>query len=146
MSELKDWHPLSMEVLVDVAVQYGWIMVLAVLFGVWRTGGRVYWQHLPVLCWALVSTRHHLDYFEGTAMSHGPAIEAYWLVAYESMLGLAGVCVVQILVLSMVGKPATSLGTTGFPRLAMTTALLTVTVDLLFFLWAVTPHRGVQFF
>ena len=141
MAGLKGWDPLSRELLVDVlVVQYGWVLALALCIGVARTRGKAHWHHLPVLCWALVTARSHLsDFVAGCGMGLGPMPQAYWIAGYESLLGLCGVCVVQVLGLSFAGRPAMSLGATGIRRLAMTMALLSVMMDMFVFLWVVSP-------
>ncbi len=89
MIGLEEWDPLSQEVLVEtLVVQYGWVLAFAMGLGVACRRGREHWQHLPVLCWALIAARHHLDFWWGCAISHGPSIEMYWVMAYENMLGL----------------------------------------------------------
>ena len=154
--------PLSVDVLVaTLGVRYGWVLTFAFLIAVAqsRSGRRsdrqrltsvlnaqAYWQHLPVLCWAWVTARQHIDFFSMCAQTHGPSVEMYWITAYKGMFALCCVCAVQILGLSMAGDSAASLGATGSRRFAMTGALLAVTIDSVFFLWAISPHRGVQFF
>ena len=142
MAGLKSWNPLSQELLIDVLVaQYGWVLALALVLGIRRTQGRAQWDHLPVLCWALIAARHHLDLLDtGCGMLNGPVVESFWISAYESLLALCCVCVVQVVGLSMAGRPAASLGTSGLRRWAMTGALLAVILDMFVFTWAVTPY------
>ncbi len=144
MIGLRGWDPLSGELLVDTLwLQYGWVLALALWLGV-RCRAR--WQHLPVLCWALISARHHLEFWEASIYCQGPSTWSYWVMGYQNMLGLCAVCGVQVVGLSIAGRPAGSLGTTSFRRLAMISALAAVTMDMFVFLWAVSPHPGVQYF
>ncbi len=166
---LSDWDPLSQEVLFDtLVIRYGWVLALALIIVVagrwcrqmpiasrwrhssWRRFGDDSvadrrWHHLPILCWALVSARNHLDLFGSLTYCQGPSVEWYWIVAYQSMLGLCAVCAVQVVGLTVAGESAHSLGATGYHRAAMTCALLAVAADTFFYLWAVTPFRGGGF-
>ena len=148
MTGLRGWDPLSSEVLIDtLAIQYGWIMVFALVLGLARGRGTANWYHLPVLFWALVCVQNlRQNFLLGCYYGPGPIAEEFWIVGYQSLLGLCGVCVAQVLGLSISGKPAASLGTTGSRRLAMTSALLAATTDLFLFLWAISPHPGVKYF
>ncbi len=162
------WDPLSWEVLIDVLVtRYGWVMIFALIvcgvarrsprtLSTCRRSGRLRfrrhpatdrrWYHLPVLCWALVSARQHLELWDSLVFCQSPyTAETFWITAYESALGLCCVCAVQIAGLTAAGEPAHSLGTTGYRRAAMVSALLAVTMDMFVFLWAASPILGVRF-
>lgn len=142
------WDPLSRDLLVEVLiVEYGWVLALALLVGLARGNGRAHWNHLPMLCWALVTAWRQVEGFDrGCGPGVVPTTLELWAGGYQSMLGLCAVCVVQVLALSMAGRPAISLGATGLRRLALTGALVSVTLDMFFFLFAATPFDWVRYF
>lgn len=149
MGEFADWDLTSKQFLYTTLVlRYGWVLALAVVVqllsrprltfeGLAGSGG---WQHLPVLCWGLVTGWRHLDFWFSMVVSHAAA-ELYLIVVYESLLGLCAVCAIQVAGLTLAGRPAWNLGTTGRHRVAMTVALLTVTLDVFFSLHATGIFR-----
>ena len=145
MGEFADWDLTSREFLYTTLVlRYGWVLALAVVvqflsrpgIAFVRPAGSGGWQHLPVLCWGLVTGWRHLDFWYSMTAFHAMP-ELYLIVVYESLLGLCAVCAVQVAGLTLAGRPAWNLGTTGRHRAAMIVALLTVTLDVFFYLHAI---------
>ncbi len=138
MVDFADWNLISWEFLyTTLVIRYGWVLALAVVVQVLTRTARPSgtpaeasrWLHLPVLCWGLMTGWRHLDFWYATLVCFGSA-EIYVIVAYESLLALCAVCTVQVTGLTLAGRPAWTLGTTGHRRVAMTAALLTVTLDV----------------
>ncbi len=144
MVDFADWNLMSWEFLfTTLVIRYGWVLALAVVVQVLTRKARPLdtpaeasrWQHLPLLCWGLVTGWRHLDFWYSMMVCFSSA-EIYVIVAYESLLALCAVCTVQVTGLTLAGRPAWTLGTTGRHRVAMTAALLAVTLDIFFSLRA----------
>ncbi len=133
MGEFAAWDLGSRAFLFDTLVMaYGWVLVVAVIAPRLPRTAPGSWQHLPVLCWGLVSAWRHLELLWWRTSYHGPPPQVFWVVAYESLLGLCAVCAVQVGVLTLAGRPAWALGAFGRYRMVMIVVLLTVILDIFF--------------